>query len=165
MNYRFRRAQPADVDSIIDIIQGRIDWMDRQGLYQCNKTHYMQRYPREYFLQRVMAGEFYLALDEQEKPAGIMALLTEDPRWEGSEPKNCYYVHHLAARTGAKGAGRALLRFCEELSRQEGREVVRLDCQLGNRKLNDFYESLGYEYAGPMVEGEYEGIKREKKLD
>lgn len=64
----------------------------------------MQRYPREYFLQRVMAGEFYLALDEQEKPAGIMALLTEDPRWEGSEPKNCYYVHHLAARTGAKGA-------------------------------------------------------------
>ena len=94
-----------------------------------------------------------------------MALLTEDPRWEGSEPKNCYYVHHLAARTGAKGAGRALLCFCEELSRQEGREVVRLDCQLGNRKLNDFYESLGYEYAGPMVEGEYEGIKREKKLD
>ena len=64
-----------------------------------------------------------------------------------------------------EGAGRALLRFCEELSRQEGREVVRLDCQLGNRKLNDFYESLGYEYAGPMVEGEYEGIKREKKLD
>ena len=107
MNYHFRRAQPADVDSIIDIIQERIDWMDRQGLYQWNKTHYMQRYPREYFLQRVMAGEFYLALDEQEKPAGIMALLTEDPRWEGSEPKNCYYVHHLAARTGAKGrAGR-----------------------------------------------------------
>ena len=34
MNYRFRRAQPADVDSIIDIIQERIDWMDRQGLYQ-----------------------------------------------------------------------------------------------------------------------------------
>ena len=43
MNYRFRRAQPADVDSIIDIIQERIDWMDRQGLYQwniiCSATH------------------------------------------------------------------------------------------------------------------------------
>ena len=49
MNYRFRRAQPADVDSIIDIIQERIDWMDRQGLYQWNKTHYMQRYPRNIF--------------------------------------------------------------------------------------------------------------------
>ena len=110
MNYRFRRAQPADVDSIIDIIQERIDWMDRQGLYQWNKTHYMQRYPREYFLQRVMAGEFYLALDEQEKPAGIMALLTEDPRWEGSEPKNCYYVHHGGQdRRKRGGQGAAML--------------------------------------------------------
>ena len=54
-----------DVDSIIDIIQERIDWMDRQGLYQWNKTHYMQRYPREYFLQRVMAGEFYLAAGDR----------------------------------------------------------------------------------------------------
>ena len=39
MNYRFRRAQPADVDSIIDIIQERIDWMDRQGPLPVNKTH------------------------------------------------------------------------------------------------------------------------------
>ena len=165
MEYHFRRALPQDVDSIIEVIQERIDWMDQMGLYQWNKTHYMQRYPRQYFLQRVEDGEFFLALDSSGAVTGVMALLTEDPRWEGTEQKKCYYVHHLAARTGAKGAGRALLCFCEELSRKEGREVVRLDCQLGNDKLNAFYEKLGYQYAGPMVEGEYEGIKREKKLN
>ena len=86
MNYRFRRAQPADVDSIIDIIQERIDWMDRQGLYQWNKTHYMQRYPREYFLQRVMAGEFYLALDE---PRWTTSCPMPRARWTTCNPWRC----------------------------------------------------------------------------
>ena len=163
MQYQFRQARAGDVDDIIAIIQDRIDWMDREGLYQWNKTHYMQRYPREYFLERIGAGEFYLALDG-ENPVGVMALLTDDPRWEGEQPKNCYYVHHLAAKVSAKGAGKQMLGFCEELSRREGRSVVRLDCQQGNEKLNAFYEVLGYRYVGPMVEGEYEGFKREKQL-
>ena len=72
--------------------------------------------------------------------------------------------HHLAARSDAKGAGRALLEFCRQLSVQEGKESIRLDCQLGNDRLNAFYESMGYLYTGPMVEGSYEGIKREKTL-
>lgn len=42
--------------------------------------------------------------------------------------------------------------------------MVRLDCQKGNDRLNAFYQSLGYQVVGPMVEGAYEGIKREKKL-
>ena len=78
--------------------------------------------------------------------------------------QDCYYVHHLAARSDAKGAGRALLEFCRQLSVQEGKQSIRLDCQLGNDRLNAFYESLGYLYTGPMVEGSYEGIKREKTL-
>ena len=45
-----------------------------------------------------------------------------------------------------------------------GKQSIRLDCQLGNDRLNAFYESMGYLYTGPMVEGSYEGIKREKTL-
>lgn len=70
----------------------------------------------------------------------------------------------LSASSGSKAAGRALLNFCEELSRKEGKECIRLDCQKGNDKLNDFYASMGYEFVGPMVEDDYEGIKREKTL-
>ena len=164
MEYRFRRAQNADVDQMIEIIRDRIKWMDKQGLHQWNKTDYMQQYPREYFLEGIEKGLFYVALDEQDQVAGLMALLTEDPRWAEDEPKDCYYVHHLAARSDAKGAGRALLDFCRQLSVQEGKQSIRLDCQLGNDRLNAFYESLGYLYTGPMVEGSYEGIKREKTL-
>ena len=121
MEYRFRRAQNADVDQMIEIIRDRIKWMDKQGLHQWNKTDYMQQYPREYFLEGIEKGLFYVALDEQDRVAGLMALLTEDPRWAEDEPKDCYYVHHLAARSDAKGAGRALLEFCRQLSVQEGK--------------------------------------------
>lgn len=51
MEYRFRRAQNADVDQMMEIIRDRIKWMDKQGLHQWNKTDYMQQYPREYFLE------------------------------------------------------------------------------------------------------------------
>ena len=121
MEYRFRRAQNADVDQMMEIIRDRIKWMDKQGLHQWNKTDYMQQYPREYFLEGIEKGLFYVALDEQDQVAGLMALLTEDPRWAEDEPKDCYYVHHLAARSDAKGAGRALLEFCRQLSVQEGK--------------------------------------------
>ena len=164
MDYQFRAAEPEDVDDIIGIIQERIDWMDEKNLYQWNRTNYMQRYPREYFLGRIASHEFYLAVDPEGKTVGVMALLLEDGRWTEDEKKNCYYVHHLATRPQAKGAGKALLSFCEDLSLQEGKKVVRLDCQKGNDRLNAFYQSLGYQVVGPMVEGAYEGIKREKKL-
>lgn len=164
MEYTFRRATAQDVDGIMEIIRDRIEWMDQEGLHQWNKTNYMQRYPREYFLEGINRGEFYLAISPEQEVSGAIAMLTVDPRWENDELKDCYYLHHLAAKPQAKGAGRALLNFCEELSRKEGKECIRLDCQKGNDKLNDFYASMGYEFVGPMVEDDYEGIKREKTL-
>lgn len=67
MEYQFRAAEPEDVDDIIGIIQERIDWMDEKNLYQWNRTNYMQRYPREYFLGRIASHEFYLAVDPEGK--------------------------------------------------------------------------------------------------
>ena len=56
MEYTFRRATAQDVDGIMEIIRDRIEWMDQEGLHQWNKTNYMQRYPREYFLEGINRG-------------------------------------------------------------------------------------------------------------
>lgn len=124
----------------------------------------MQRYPREYFLGRISSHEFYLAVDPEGKTVGVMALLLEDGRWTEDEKKNCYYVHHLATRPQAKGAGKALLSFCRRSFPTGGQKGGSTGLPEGNDRLNDFYQSLGYQVVGPMVEGAYEGIKREKKL-
>ena len=86
MEYTFRRATAQDVDGIMEIIRDRIEWMDREGLYQWNKTNYMQRYPREYFLEGINRGEFYLAISPEQEGSGAIAMLTVDPRWENDEP-------------------------------------------------------------------------------
>ena len=44
-----RKATLFDIDSIIKVIQDRIDWMDEVGIEQWNKTSYLEVYPREYF--------------------------------------------------------------------------------------------------------------------
>ena len=53
--------------------------MEQNGLYAA--------IPAGIFLERIEKGLFYVALDEQDQVAGLMALLTEDPRWAEDEPK------------------------------------------------------------------------------
>lgn len=42
---------------------------------------------------------------------------------------------------------------------------IKLDCQASNHELNEYHSGLGFEYVGMVQEGNYTGIKREKKLN
>ena len=90
-------------------------------------------------------------------------LLTQDVRWGQSNGK-AYYVHNLVAAIGEKNAGKEILQRIEEYTRLQGMHFVRLDCIVGNQKLNSWYEKLGYEYVRTITDGEYQGNLREKKL-
>ena len=95
---------------------------------------------------------------------GIIAgLLTQDVRCGQSNGK-AYYVHNLVAAIGEKNAGKEILQRIEEYTRLQGMHFVRLDCIVGNQKLNSWYEKLGYEYVRTITDGEYQGNLREKKL-
>ena len=45
-----------------------------------------------------------------------------------------------------------------------GKDNIRLDCQVSNEKLNQYYKKLGYKYVGTVKEGNYVGNKREKNI-
>ena len=157
----FRVAEREDVKVLLEIIQERIDWMDEQGIRQWNCTHYFDCYPRDYFEAGVDQGSFYL-LEEQGRTVGVMALYTEDGRWD--DDPGYFYLHHLATRQNCPGAGERMLRFAERLGKKQGKKGIRLDCQKENRRLNAYYEAQGYSALGSFVEGEYEGTKRVKLL-
>ena len=46
------------------------------------------------------------------------------------------------------GTGPALIRHAEKVTRDSGRVVVRLDCDLNNPVLARFYQGLGYRPCG-----------------
>lgn len=161
MEYIFRRAQQQDVDSIMTIIKDRIDWMAEKKIHQWGQE-YLEMYPKEYFCDHAKKGQLYVAQTLDGEIVGAIVMMPQDPYWSEDLGKNCYYLHHLATKQKAHGAGTGLMAYCEEIARQEGKESMRLDCQKGNEYLNKLYEGMGYEYVCTMVDGGYEGIKREK---
>ena len=163
-NYDFRKAETRDVEEIYQLIEKRINWMDRKNIHQWNKTNYLDSYPREYFNSKVEAGQLYVLKNEWTgKVVGTVVLLEEDKRWTNDGSKN-YYIHNLVSDTEYPGVGVKIINLCEQMALNNGFDGIRLDCHASNIKLNEFYEGLGYCYVGDVQEGIYIGNKREKKL-
>ena len=167
MEMHFRQATFQDVDSIIELVRQRIEWMDAQGLHQWNETDYFGRYPREYWENRV--GSFLVG-EENGKVVVAVALYTEDVRWTrdgqytGSLSGDAYYIHHLVTSPNAKGAGVAMMRYVEEYALEHDIHLLRLDSATHNKVLENYYHQLGYVACGTCHHGKYQGILREKPL-
>lgn len=160
----FRQGTVGDVPDVIRLIERRIEWMDCNGINQWNKNHYRERYPDSYYVQTAEKGQLYVLVDKESGQiiAGAV-LLTVDYRWGESDDK-AYYVHNLVSDIDVKDAGKEIVIQIENHARLQGMRYVRLDCIVGNQRLNTWYENLGYEYVRTITDGEYQGNLREKEL-
>lgn len=160
--YTVSPARPADIDAVLDIVRERQQWLANQGIDQWQG--YENVFPRAYFEKKQAAGELLVAYNSAGAVCAVIALLDWDPYWKGHERPGALYMHNLASAPHAKGAGKALLEFCERKAREEGYSVLRLDCKAGNKALNAYYQNLGFQPAGTCRDGVYEGTLREKTL-
>lgn len=154
-----RYAEECDLDNILALIKERMKWMDEHGMDQWNKGDYLSFYTPQYFLSHIQAKELLITKQEEEL-TGVVGFFYDDERWD--HDPHFIYLHHLAASTHHPGTGKALLLACEKEAKNLGKLGIRLDCQKGNVKINEFYASLGYRIKGSFSSGEYQGIKREK---
>lgn len=159
----FRQARPEEIPAIFALIMGRVAWMDQVGIHQWNTTKYDERYPLNYYEQRRQMQELFVLTDEQDSQIlAVGALFHEDERWP--EPASAYYLHHLASRVDAKGAGSVFLQMAEVYTVAQGKQYLRLDSAVGNQNLEQYYTSRGYVEAGRCRDGLYDGILRQKIL-
>ncbi len=161
-NYSFRQAKPEEIRAVFDLIMGRVAWMDQVGIRQWNTTKYDQRYPLDYYEMRRQMEELFVLTDGAGDILAVGALLHEDERWP--EHDSAFYLHHLASRVDAKGAGSAFLQMAEDYTAHMGKKYMRLDSAVGNKNLEAYYTSRGYTEAGFCKDGLYEGILRQKEL-
>ena len=155
-----RGATPEDVGAILALIEDRIRGMDERGLRQWNETNYLEVYPRWYFEENT--GSFFV-LQEGERIIAAVAAYREDERWP-RDGRRALYLHHLASDTAARGAGSELLERMERHAAEQGVDVMRLDSDVNNEKLEAFYARRGYRPRGTCVDGPYVGTLREKAL-
>lgn len=158
----FRQAKKEEVQAVFDLIMGRVAWMDQVGIRQWNTTKYDQRYPLSYYEQRRQKEELFVLTDLSGEILAVGALFHQDERWP--EEDSAFYLHHLASRVDAKGAGSIFLQMAESYTASMGKRFMRLDSAVGNKNLEHFYASRGYQEAGFCKDGLYEGILRQKAL-
>ncbi len=159
MELEFRQAVREDIPAITALIKKRIDWMDNNGIHQWNETKYLEVYDRAYFEKNISC--FYLAYDAGAL-VGLEALYETDPRWP--DGLRAIYVHHLTSAENGRGIGTALLKFAEREALERGIDLMRLDSDRDNTRLEAYYTALGYEEKDSFTEGLYHGTRREKYL-
>ena len=164
-NYVFRPAEEHEVPAVFDLIMARVRWMDEVGIRQWNVTDYAGCYPPAHYEAARQRGDLFVLTDD----SGIVAcavLRRDDERWPAAmqAAAPAFYLHHLATRVGAKGAGRIFLQMAEEYALRLGKTRFRLDSADDNTFLADYYTAQGYVPVGNCVDGLYSGILREKVL-
>ena len=164
-HYVFRPAEEHEVPAVFELIMARVHWMDEVGIRQWNVTDYAGCYPPSHYEAARQRGDLFVLTDD----SGIAAcavLRRDDERWpeamQAAEP--AFYLHHLATRVGAKGAGLIFLQMAEEYALRQGKTRFRLDSADDNAFLADYYTAQGYVPVGNCVDGLYSGILREKVL-
>ena len=102
---RFREANGADLDAVLELLNESAQWLLDRGIRQ-----WYVPFPRELIESDFEDHRVFLAISGSDIVA-TGAALTDDPRFWGDQPPGSWYIHRLARRRGAPGAGRVLLRW------------------------------------------------------
>lgn len=157
-----RPAKKGEEKTAFNIIEARVTWLEQKGISQWPRGHYLSVFSRAYFKKAREKGELWL-LEQNGRAAACAVLLEQDERW-GQDHTPAWYVHNLASCPHSPGAGAQLLALAEQEAARRGKRYVRLDCLTGSRKLNAYYRTKGYRFAGYWKQPEYHGNLRQKLL-
>ncbi len=164
MKFVFEKAKSEDAKAVFALVNERISWMDEIGVEQWNKEDYWMVYPQSYYLNAISNGRLFVLRDKTSGLVISAGVLSEsDSRWSDDGVK-AVYLHNFVSSLVSPGSGGIFLAECESYAKQYGAQVLRLDCAASNDKLNDYYEQRGYYAVGVVTDGNYTGIKREKRL-
>ncbi len=153
-----RPAGPEDTETVRSLLGEVSAWLLDMGLRQ-----WPARFEDEWFVPALEAGHTWLAHRDQEVVATITLQWDDELVW-GSRPPDAGYVHRLAVRRGAAGAGVDLLRWAGLRTLLARRKFLRLDCWSENARLRSYYEANGFEYRGDTVEWDWTVSRYEKRL-
>jgi hypothetical protein len=137
----FRQANGTDRAAILEVLNGSARWLLDRGMRQWHVP-----FPPPLIESDLEHHRVFLATAARGVVA-TAAALTEDPMFWGDQPPGSWYIHRLARRRDAPGAGRALLEWIEDHARREGVDSLRLDC---GEVLRTYYEAAGYTLRSTM---------------
>ncbi|MDU0369814.1 GNAT family N-acetyltransferase [Hymenobacter endophyticus] len=148
-----RLATLADIPAILHLIEQVVPLMQASGNFQWTAD-----YPNaEVFQRDIEQGHLWVA--EHEGQVAALAALTHNHQdqeyaqadWDVAEP--ALVTHRLAVSPAAQGHGlaAALLAQAEQLAREQGLRVLRVDTNSENQATQRLFPKLGYRFAGEIT--------------
>lgn len=151
-------AKREEFSVIYQILTDNARWLEARGVWQWPIDWIEQQ--KHQLQDAVFAGKFYIMQSGDE--VGAVALLSQatEAIWE-HETSPSMYVHKLAVNRKVQlhAAGRHTLRLIKEHAAQLGLAFLRLDCVAHNKKLREFYLSVGFDYVDVVYDGEIDVAK------
>ena len=144
------RATAADIDAVMLLYKDRFAWFKWKKIPQWG--HYLQHHPREEFLEKLEAGEYYLVKKGSECIGGF-ALSEDSENWQDQQTP-AYYLCRAVSKVGCRNLGGLMVDAARKITAEAGKEALRLECIRSNEQLNALWEKLGFALVRE-VEGSY----------
>ena len=175
---KYRKAEPADAERIMEIIRqaqaqmralGSLQWQDgypaRADIDRDIARGYGYVFEKSDAAENPAAAETPQKYDKGTVPGGVIAYGAIDGAWlTGGD----YVVlHRLAVADGEKGRGVAaeFMRRTEALARGRGVGSFRVDTNFDNRYMLRMLERLRFAYCGKIIYESGERLAFEKPLE
>jgi GNAT superfamily N-acetyltransferase len=159
---RIVRAQRADLDRVLEILEEASRWLISKGLD--TQWHPSPTF-RQGILENIDRGEVYVAKDLI-ATVGTITLQWSDRKFWGDLPLNAGYVHKLAIKRsyGGQRLGLRMLQWAETKAKAEGKTHLRLDCLASNKTVREYYEKFGFVHVRDTLVPGWKASLYEKKL-
>lgn len=138
--YKFevKRASESDVQILADILTEASKRKTEYGDFAWGTEPYL----RKEVLHYINADPTYLFYIDKKEVATI-SFSKQDELWD-KQNDDALYIHRLAVINGYEGLGAEIIEWAKSLARQEDIKYLRLDCDIENKKLCNYYERLGF---------------------
>jgi GNAT superfamily N-acetyltransferase len=144
-----RPARPEDTSTVADLLDEATSWVNDLGYEQ-----WPLPFPRDELAAAIGRAEVFVVEEEGDTVATV-TLLKDDPMYWGERQADALYVHKLAVRRdrSGRGIGAAIVAWANAEAVEAGRDFLRLDCLRDNPGIRDYYEHLGFEHRGDLMQG------------
>lgn len=148
MTLAIRRATPAEVDTVIRLLDEAAAWWAERGAAAWK----VGRWDRASVESQIAAGHTFLA-EDGDRVVGTFNLQWADRTLWPDAAEDAGYVHRLAVgRDGhGRGVGREMLAFAGRTARAAGKRFLRLDCACDSDALRSYYAAAGFTHRGDRM--------------
>lgn len=136
-------AVPEELEEIYELYAARTRWFRIQRMKQW--ANYTLHHPREEFLETIRRGEYYTVKLEGRIIGGFQ--LTEDSDVWADDAAGALYLRRVVARVGYRGVGGRVAEAAKQMTRDAGKQFLRVEAVHSNPKLNEIWERRGLRFV------------------